>query len=1037
MSSKIKQKSINTDKKLTPVTLESKTKNDILSIFHISDVHIERNERREKEYCQVFTNLNRILEKEIDKEKNQDLIVLTGDLIDFKNHVTNYGIYILIKFLRMLSSQAPVILVAGNHDSNTSDPNCKDLIDCICPYINSVNPIFYLKQSNAYKYNNIIFSVSSIYDRKIIKKSEIEKSKNDKVVFLHHGFVLDKKDPLYAVIRFKDHLTPDQLNSFDICMLGDIHDHHFIRKNMAYSGSLIQRSHKEKPNSQGFIKWDLINDNHKFIHVPNEYGYVTVELQDNKLKDLKMDEIKKIFPKNTRIKIKYSESTDKTTIKKILEEIKEKGISLEEIRTERIFNGKDIGIDLIEPEDINKIDPSSQETIDKMMDKYFKDIKKLDKDKDTDFINKIKEVHNKYFKEIDKSNQTNGQLTLLSMSFDNIYSYGENNNIVFYDNKPCVMGLTGPNKNGKSAIPDGICYLLFDKTIRNSGSVKYDILNVNKNKFRIEMILKIDNKVYKIVKSGEKNKNKDKNLTRRAEIYIRTKKDYKLIHNWDLNDTNGKIAEFLGITYNDFLFSCVMPQYNPREILNLPNKERKKIISRYLKIDYFDKIYKQVDDDLKELSQKGEDLTEKIKEDEIDINKTEISKNEYNKKIEEKKNLERKIKVQQKKLEKVRNSIINIDDAYLSIDELNDEIKELKNENIEAEKHIKQLNKNVATLKEEMYNVMCPKDDLTELKELGTKEVLTNIKDSSNKYKNNKTLKDVITSLNNHVGSFEEKYIEIVTKNIDDIKSKNDEIQNILTIIEEKKIEIVNNNNEIKNRTEQKKKVVKYDNIKKQNEINQEKAKKLKKEIEDIEDEIDGLDKTIEEYKEQTIENKVLQKQQIKWSKDLDKINEEIKLLEFYKDMTHFDGIPKMMMMMMIDILEDSMNNILQRFSDLKCRLMITQKKESHIDIFLVDKNNIYNACNNSGFEMLAFNLAFKIALSRMSLLKMPKILILDEALACIDTDGIDKIDKLFDYIKEIFTYTLVITHDETIKDKVDNTIEVKRNKNGFSKLLN
>ena len=193
----------------------------------------------------------------------------------------------------------------------------------------------------------------------------------------------------------------------------------------------------------------------------------------------------------------------------------------------------------------------------------------------------------------------------------------------------------------------------------------------------------------------------------------------------------------------------------------------------------------------------------------------------------------------------------------------------------------------------------------------------------------------------------------------------------------------------------------------------------------------------IDECKEQSMENKVLQKQKTKWNKDLDKINKETKLLKFYKDMTEYDGIPKMITAMMIDILEDTMNNVLQRFSDLKCRLKVTQKKESHIEIYLVDKNNIYNASNNSGFEMLAFNLAFKIALSRMSLLKMPKILILDEALACIDTEGIDKIDKLFDYIKEIFTYTLVITHDETIKDKVDNTIEVKRDENGFSRLLN
>ena len=79
---------------------------------------------------------------------------------------------------------------------------------------------------------------------------------------------------------------------------------------------------------------------------------------------------------------------------------------------------------------------------------------------------------------------------------------------------------------------------------------------------------------------------------------------------WTTVNSLNKISEILGITFNDFVFSCFMPQYNPNEILNRDNAERKDIISKFIKIDYFDKINSSIKIDLKVINKHIKELEE-------------------------------------------------------------------------------------------------------------------------------------------------------------------------------------------------------------------------------------------------------------------------------------------------------------------------------------------------------------------------------------------------------------------------------------------
>ena len=101
--------------------------NTINKLYHISDIHIRRYDRH-LEYETVFNNLYNYLNN-VDKENA--LIVITGDILHAKDNLTPDCVIKCYKFLKSLADIMPVILIAGNHDMVETNKNIKDSIDAI------------------------------------------------------------------------------------------------------------------------------------------------------------------------------------------------------------------------------------------------------------------------------------------------------------------------------------------------------------------------------------------------------------------------------------------------------------------------------------------------------------------------------------------------------------------------------------------------------------------------------------------------------------------------------------------------------------------------------------------------------------------------------------------------------------------------------------------------------------------------------------------------------------------------------------------
>ena len=204
--------------------------------------------------------------------------------------------------------------------------------------------------------------------------------------------------------------------------------------------------------------------------------------------------------------------------------------------------------------------------------------------------------------------------------------------------------------------------------------------------------------------------------------------------------------------------------------------------------------------------------------------------------------------------------------------------------------------------------------------------------------------------------------------------------------------------------------------------------KLLEEEIDYYNNQIYSLDEQIQVYKSLELEYTSSKKNSRKLQSRLDKIMDRKDILTIYADATSFNGIPYMIFTLICTNLENNINNILDRFSNIKIKIVMTNTtKRSQIDIYKIDGTKEYNATGCSGYEQLVINLAFKIAMVRFSMISIPNILIVDETLSCVDKWNIDKLDQLFEYLKENYDLVLVITHIESIQNKFDNNIQIDK----------
>ena len=120
-------------------------------------------------------------------------------------------------------------------------------------------------------------------------------------------------------------------------------------------------------------------------------------------------------------------------------------------------------------------------------------------------------------------------------------------------------------------------------------------------------------------------------------------------------------------------------------------------------------------------------------------------------------------------------------------------------------------------------------------------------------------------------------------------------------------------------------------------------------------------------------------------------------------------------------------NNILAQLVDFQ---IIFEMDGKNINNYIVyDDDNVWPLEMCSGMERFISSLALRVGLINVTNLPRSNFLAIDEGWGTMDSENINSVYMLFQYIKTQFQFTLIVSHIDSMRDAVDTLLEISKEK--------
>jgi len=1032
-------------------------------ILHVADIHI-RNFKRHKEYRQVFKKLY----KNARQLPKNSLIYVAGDIVHTKTDISPELVELTSEFFRNLADIRPTIVITGNHDANLNNSSRLDALTPIVDNLNHPN-LHYLKDSGIYRVCDIDFIVMSVFNE---PKDFPDVSKATGIkIGLHHGPVHNSVTDIGYIVN-NESLKQSVFTGCDLVMLGDIHKRQYLNENktVAYAGSLIQQNFGETFENHGYMLWDMETRTAEFVDIANDYGYYTVEMVDGILPNI--DNI----PKYPRLRIKTT-NTSQAEVKQAIVEVRKKSKVQDVIviKTDRLANISNNSKSAIEiTKDIRDPNYQSELIVDYLARNYDLDSELLDR------VRKINRSLNTLLPPAEISRNVSWKPKIFE--FSNMFSYGENNKINF-QNMSGTVGIFAPNHAGKSAILDALAYCIFDKCSRTKSAS--EVLNTSKTDFICTFNFEIDGIDYFIERKAKKS----------HTGHVRVDVDFWMIDEAGLKVslngeqrvyTNRNIRGYLGY-YEDFVLTALSLQNNNTGFIDKSQVEKKDLLAQFLDITVFEELYRVANDEIKEvevlLKQFKEfdfstqliDAEEKITEHQAEYSELENRKNDIEKTRTE---IGEKIILQNANLIKIGNisAIVDLDSEKQSIEsDIGDATARIDKYDAYYRENTPRLRE--LTILEKNYDL----DDITDRvnKLQLSRNELAIVKSELNALKIN--VNNKIDKLK-AIGQFDpncdfckstpfvQSAFKVETDLQDDKISVNRllerqaKVDTLISILEpvelqyrelrqletehvklssyqaEIKLKRVQRRSELrdKNRTltAVDKEISKYyqneENIRSNMETSNEIALLNKQLISVLSEQSINTNNLQQSFSNISVATKTIDSinSSIEQAHDLE---EKYKAYEYYLNAIQRNGVPYELVSNILPYIQEEVNTILSQIVDFTIEFDVDGKNINSQICYGDDKK--WPLELTSGMEKFISSLAIRVGLINVSNLPRPNFLAIDEGFGNLDTDNLNSIFMLFDYLKTEFEYIIVISHIDLMRDITDNLLEINK-ESGLSKVL-
>ena len=1028
-------------------------------IHHISDIQI-RNLKRHKEYEEVFERTY----EQVKKHKNNAVAYIGGDIAHSKTEMSPELVDQLSRLFKNLADICPTIIIAGNHDCNL---NNRSRMDVLSPIVNNLKhpDLHYLKDSGVYKCADTKFVVWDVWEKEddYIEAKDVE---GDTKVVLFHGTV-DKSETDLGFFLPSD-VKIAKFKGYDLGLLGDIHKRQHLNKEetISYCGSLVQQNHGEGL-SHGYLLWDVPKRTSEYIEIPNDYGYYTIDIEKGVVPDCPD------IPRKARLRVRVSDTTP-SQLKKAMTMIHSKyGVkevsitktdsfaSREKVRGQRITVG-------------NIRDADYQYGL---IEEYLKQNHFVDDDTLID-IKKINEELNGRLPEEDINRGVNWQVK--KFEFSNMFSYGEDN-VVDFTKLGGIVGLFAPNAAGKSSLLDALSFCLFDTSSRAYKAV--NVLNNKKNKFHCKATLEVEGVEYFIERNAKRQRNGHVKVD--VEFYTFDDANVKVSLNGDQRRTTDvNIRRLIG-TYDDFVMTALSLQTNSTVFIDKTQKERKDLLAQFMGIGVFDQLYNMASEEIHDVHSLLKSFRNNSYDTELANIKTELTDlrsssrvmvTDKKDKVIKKKEADSNIILLTKKLRKVDTSALNLaeleeDKAGLSNDlnQIDEAFGKLKTKSEQYKVEETELTEKMNIYKEnevdkkfaqfEQYSLeksnnqveidklkiqvqhkldkidklgnlehdpdcdFCMNNPFT-LDAIQTKKKLNEDKDLADKFvKKSDELESIINGLS-HITAHKEQMdscindFNLLTSNI----SKVDSEQKLTT---ERKKNLISQLAIIEDKInlyhEQEKDVVFNKFLQQDINTNQDDSESISLYLDELDVKIQNLNgeiKVLEANRRNILTN----------IKKVEELEGKYAAYQYYLDAIKRDGIPYELISKALPTVEGAVNEILAQIVDFS---MILEMDGKNVNCFIVyDDDNIWPLELSSGMERFISSLAMRIGLINISNLPAANFLAIDEGWGTMDSDNLNSVYSLFQYLKTQFQFTMIVSHIDSMRDAVDTLLEIKKDDN-------
>lgn len=468
-----------------------------MRIAHLADIHIA--DRRREEYAAVFRALYQSL-----RETAPDLVVVAGDVFDNKMRASPHNIQDVLTFLTELTRVAPVVMIAGNHDTNVLSPGALDLLTPILAEHKHLQPPYltYWRDSGHYEAHGCRWTVKATDGAWPPPLPAAAAALPH--VLLFHEEVDAARLPNGGRAGFGLALT--DLAPYDLALGGHIHERQLLSPRAGYCGSLVQQNIGESHDRHGYLLWEPAPApaaagrptwRPREVDVYNARGYLTVRLrggEDVTARPLPLDPL--------YWALSFDARTEPAAVDKAVADY----TALLGRPPRSVEGGSPpAGGEGAEGEEGGEGAPPA--VLPGALQQAQQAAGRLEEHEtiirallgDSPLLEEVLELHRLHFGQ--HTAGAGGRVRLLRVEFENLYRYGLRNVIDFQRLEGRVSGVVAPNFAGKSGLIEVLLFALYDRHPRSRS--KKEIVHKMAGSCRLALDFSIDGRPGRIEKGHQ------------------------------------------------------------------------------------------------------------------------------------------------------------------------------------------------------------------------------------------------------------------------------------------------------------------------------------------------------------------------------------------------------------------------------------------------------------------------------------------------------------------------------------------------------